>query len=98
MALIKCKECGSMISDRAIKCPKCGCPNDGLDVTKAQGNERFVPSGVPAEPAGDAFEEAPAQPVNNVAEEAPAQPEYKTFGKAPASCPSDLLYNSILIS
>ena len=51
MALIKCKECGSMISDRAIKCPKCGCPNDGLDVTKAQGNERFVPSGVPAEPA-----------------------------------------------
>ena len=26
MALIKCKECGSMISDRATKCPKCGCP------------------------------------------------------------------------
>lgn len=26
MALIKCKECGSMISDKAKKCPKCGCP------------------------------------------------------------------------
>ena len=26
MALIKCKECGHMISDKATKCPKCGCP------------------------------------------------------------------------
>ncbi len=26
MALIKCRECGHMISDRATKCPKCGCP------------------------------------------------------------------------
>lgn len=26
MALIKCNECGNMISDRATKCPKCGCP------------------------------------------------------------------------
>lgn len=26
MALIKCKECGSMISDSAEKCPKCGAP------------------------------------------------------------------------
>ena len=26
MALIKCSECGHMISDKAIKCPKCGCP------------------------------------------------------------------------
>lgn len=26
MALIKCKQCGQMISDRAIKCPKCGTP------------------------------------------------------------------------
>lgn len=24
MALIKCKSCGQMISDRAEKCPKCG--------------------------------------------------------------------------
>ena len=26
MALIKCKECGNMVSDRAKTCPKCGCP------------------------------------------------------------------------
>ena len=26
MALIKCSECGHMISDKARKCPKCGCP------------------------------------------------------------------------
>lgn len=26
MALIKCTECGHMISDKAKKCPKCGCP------------------------------------------------------------------------
>ena len=27
MALIKCSECGKEISDRAITCPNCGCPN-----------------------------------------------------------------------
>lgn len=26
MALIKCTECGAMISDQAKSCPKCGCP------------------------------------------------------------------------
>ena len=26
MALIKCKECGHMISEKAKSCPKCGCP------------------------------------------------------------------------
>lgn len=26
MALIKCKECGHEVSDKATKCPKCGCP------------------------------------------------------------------------
>ena len=26
MALIKCKSCGQMVSDRAEKCPKCGYP------------------------------------------------------------------------
>lgn len=26
MALIKCAECGHMISEKAAKCPKCGCP------------------------------------------------------------------------
>lgn len=26
MALIKCRECGHMVSDKAERCPKCGCP------------------------------------------------------------------------
>ena len=26
MALIKCKECGKKISDKAINCPNCGAP------------------------------------------------------------------------
>lgn len=26
MALIKCSECGTEVSDRADKCPKCACP------------------------------------------------------------------------
>ena len=26
MALIKCPECGGEISDKAMNCPKCGCP------------------------------------------------------------------------
>ena len=26
MALIKCSECGHIVSDKATKCPKCGCP------------------------------------------------------------------------
>lgn len=26
MALVKCTECGQYISDKASKCPKCGCP------------------------------------------------------------------------
>lgn len=26
MPLIKCRECGEIISDKAVKCPRCGCP------------------------------------------------------------------------
>lgn len=28
MALIKCKNCGRMMSDRADFCPHCGCPKE----------------------------------------------------------------------
>ena len=34
MALIKCKECGHTISDKAAKCPNCGCPMQHLDDPK----------------------------------------------------------------
>ncbi len=26
MALIRCKECGNRISDKAVECPQCGAP------------------------------------------------------------------------
>ena len=34
MALIKCKECGHDISDKARKCPKCGCPTGQVEATQ----------------------------------------------------------------
>ena len=40
MALIKCNECGQMISDRATKCPKCGCPT-------TKGTESHIPQEKP---------------------------------------------------
>lgn len=30
MALIKCTECGHMVSDKASMCPNCGCPIESL--------------------------------------------------------------------
>lgn len=32
MALIKCKECGHEVSDKAAACPNCGCPIEGTTV------------------------------------------------------------------
>lgn len=34
MALIKCKECGHEVSDRASACPNCGCPIESLGAAK----------------------------------------------------------------
>lgn len=33
MALIKCEDCGAEYSDKAERCPKCGCPNPTLTPT-----------------------------------------------------------------
>ena len=30
MGLIKCPDCGNMVSDRAAACPSCGCPADAI--------------------------------------------------------------------
>ena len=40
MALIKCTNCGHMISDKATKCPKCGCPT-------TKGTESHIPQEKP---------------------------------------------------
>lgn len=52
MALIKCKECGHEVSDRATACPNCGCPIEG---------DHFEPQNdvVEAEPIYYEEEEAP---------------------------------------
>lgn len=34
MALIKCSECGHMVSDKASVCPKCGCPLESAETTE----------------------------------------------------------------
>lgn len=36
MALIKCSECGHMISDKASRCPKCGCPTNKETVLRQE--------------------------------------------------------------
>ena len=45
MALIKCKECGHLISDKAVKCPSCGCPV-GAENT-SQINKTYPMEGIP---------------------------------------------------
>ena len=44
MALIKCYECGHMISDKAKRCPKCGAPIQKSEATTPTENEDKVAS------------------------------------------------------
>jgi hypothetical protein len=34
MALVKCKECGTEVSDKATACPKCACPISAMSAEK----------------------------------------------------------------
>lgn len=46
MALIKCEECGHMMSDAAKKCPKCGCPTSVHYIEiHYEGNPTFIVKG-----------------------------------------------------
>ena len=49
MGLVKCKKCGHQISDRAFRCPKCGC---SVEKAKAElvNSERQVPCANPLFP------------------------------------------------
>ena len=47
-ALLKCPDCGSMVSPKAAACPKCGCPAD----TIRRANPAQAPGGVNALQAG----------------------------------------------
>ena len=44
MALISCPECATSVSDRALACPKCGCP-----IAKPSAVSADVPSPAPAQ-------------------------------------------------
>ncbi len=48
MALIKCKECGHEVSDKASACPNCGCPIEKVPVCGECGQQ--IPDGVEACP------------------------------------------------
>ena len=40
MALIKCTECGQMVSDKAANCPNCGCPVEREVICEECGEHR----------------------------------------------------------
>jgi uncharacterized membrane protein YvbJ len=40
MAMIKCPECGNDVSDKAVSCPKCGCPINNEKEIKEEEKER----------------------------------------------------------
>lgn len=47
MALIRCSECGNMVSDKAERCPRCGCPvsvsaQAGFSVDSADEETRLI--------------------------------------------------------
>ena len=44
MALISCKECGSMMSDRATECPHCGCPIEYQSEKTSQSHNEQPPT------------------------------------------------------
>jgi uncharacterized membrane protein YvbJ len=38
MALIRCDECGSQVSDKAKQCPKCACPIQAVTIERTSKN------------------------------------------------------------
>ena len=47
MALIKCSECGADVSEKALQCPKCGCPIEiSIDERKSKKQEQLKKNAV----------------------------------------------------
>lgn len=70
MALIKCKECGGLLSTLAVKCPHCGAPVDKepqkpVEAPHAPSDDK--PQPVP-EPAEAKPQPVPEPPVNDAPE------------------------------
>lgn len=43
MALLKCNDCGSDMSDQAEKCPHCGAPNPHYNIDQPKAGETYLP-------------------------------------------------------
>ena len=50
MALIKCSECGGTVSDKAEKCPHCGCPVSCIIQNLQEDDENIVKTSIENEP------------------------------------------------
>lgn len=96
MALIKCKECGRGVSDKATTCPHCGVPIEPLTEQEKEKNKPlkakdyiigtlFLFAALLVISSFFKSEKPPAQPVA-AAVAAPAQPALKTF-----SSPAEVL-------
>lgn len=64
MALIKCPECGNLVSDHATSCPKCGFP---VDKMKKQSEQSAPQPSVPQEPVAPK-QSIPQKPILNSSE------------------------------
>ena len=66
MALIKCTECGNMVSDKADRCPHCGCP-----VSIILGESEKAPEKPPVKEPAQRPASAPAPKASVTAAPAP---------------------------
>src|SRR5688572_19078912 len=65
MSLVKCPECGNMMSDKAVACPGCGAPNTSAEVprchscnTTLAANSKFCPNCGEKQVSDDPVEES----------------------------------------
>ena len=79
MALIKCKECGHEVSDKALECPNCGCPIEKDIVCEECGEH--LEKGVSNCPKCGCPVETSAILNDNTPEEQKSYVEYKTYKK-----------------
>lgn len=70
MALIKCTECGNMVSDKASACPNCGCPTKDVLSELARSQETLEAEPKTAEPPAP---ETPTTPVESAPQSTPSE-------------------------
>lgn len=95
MALIKCKECGHEVSDKALECPNCGCPIEKDIVCEECGEH--LEKGVSNCPKCGCPVETSAILNDNTPEEEKSYVEYKTYKKKRNVLPLILLIVAIIL-